>query len=58
MIMHHPMTASDLAGETTATADTEKDCNEWKVEGLDRKRRCCTRKEDFRLMALKKDLPG
>ncbi|EDN06573.1 predicted protein [Histoplasma mississippiense (nom. inval.)] len=55
MVTGRPMTASDLASETTAAADTERDCSERKVEGLDGKRRRWTREEDNRLMALKRD---
>ncbi|OJD11580.1 hypothetical protein AJ78_07682 [Emergomyces pasteurianus Ep9510] len=56
MVTGRPMTASDLAGETTvAAADTERGYGERKVEGLDGKRRRWTREEDDRLMALKQD---
>ncbi|KKZ67965.1 hypothetical protein EMCG_06363 [[Emmonsia] crescens] len=55
MVTGRPMTASDLAGETTAAADTKRDYGERKVEGLDRKRRRWTREEDVRLVALKQD---
>ncbi|EDN11071.1 predicted protein [Histoplasma mississippiense (nom. inval.)] len=55
MFMGRPMTASDLAGETTAAADTERDYSEREVEGLGGKRRRWTREEDDRLMTLKQD---
>ncbi|OJD09994.1 hypothetical protein ACJ73_09985 [Blastomyces percursus] len=54
MVTGRPMTASDLAGETTAAADTERDYSGRKVEVLDGKRRRWTR-EDVRLVALKQD---
>ncbi|EDN06076.1 predicted protein [Histoplasma mississippiense (nom. inval.)] len=55
MVTGRPMTASDLAGETTAAADTERDYGERKVEGLDGRRRRWTREEEVRLVALKQD---
>ncbi|OJD20814.1 hypothetical protein ACJ73_07851 [Blastomyces percursus] len=55
MVTGRPMTASDLAGEATAAADTERDYSERKVESLDGKRRRWTREEDVRLAALKQD---
>ncbi|EDN10519.1 predicted protein [Histoplasma mississippiense (nom. inval.)] len=55
MVMRRPMTASDLAGETTAAADAERDYDERKVEDLGGRRRRWTREEDDRLMTLKQD---
>ncbi|OJD21662.1 hypothetical protein ACJ73_06999 [Blastomyces percursus] len=55
MVTGRPMAASDLAGETTGAADTERDYSGRKVEGLDGKRRRWTRDEDARLVALKQD---
>ncbi|OJD19513.1 hypothetical protein ACJ73_08636 [Blastomyces percursus] len=54
MVTGRPMTASDLAGETTAAADTERDHSEREVEGLGGRRRRWTR-EEARLVALKRD---
>ncbi|OAT07869.1 hypothetical protein BDBG_16903 [Blastomyces gilchristii SLH14081] len=39
MVMRCSMTASDLAGETTAAANAERDYNEWKIEDLGGRRR-------------------
>lgn len=50
-----PMTTSDLAGERTAAADTERDYSGRKVEGLDGKRRRWIREEVAPLVALKQD---
>ncbi|EER43765.1 conserved hypothetical protein [Histoplasma capsulatum H143] len=55
MVTGSPMTTSDLAGEATAAADTERGYGGRKVEGPDRKRRRWTREEDVRLVALKQD---
>ncbi|EDN10248.1 predicted protein [Histoplasma mississippiense (nom. inval.)] len=55
IVMRRPMTASDLAGETTAAADTERDYDEREVEGLGGRRRRWTREEEARLVALKQD---
>ncbi|OJD24985.1 hypothetical protein ACJ73_03653 [Blastomyces percursus] len=49
------MTASDLAGEAAAAADTERGYGGRKVEGPDGRRRRWTREEDVRLVALKRD---
>ncbi|OJD23012.1 hypothetical protein ACJ73_05630 [Blastomyces percursus] len=55
MVTGRSMAASDLAGEATAAAATERGYGGRKVESPDGRRRRWTREEDVRLVALKQD---
>ncbi|EEH46599.2 uncharacterized protein PADG_02697 [Paracoccidioides brasiliensis Pb18] len=55
MITGCPMTASDLAGEMTAAANTGRDYSEQKVEDVGGRRHHWTQEEEVRLVALKQD---